>query len=266
MDDAKATIKQTTIYSRDGNMKPTDHSTYSNLMDEAKSTIKQTTLYSRDGNINPNDHTSYSTLQDDARNTIKQTTLYSREGNMDPNGFTSYSNLQDKARPTIKHSTLFHVPEKSLSRPGTRVDKQIIMDKARPTIKQTTLLEGHIPALASVEPKARVYDDALNMYHDDCKETSLQSRPNPGGQQQFRAEYDSDADTRNRLFVNSAREPSISRPLDYQTPNPEISFSTRHRDSSVIDNYHITDNFTNTLKDNPLVNDLRHQKNTNYTL
>ena len=266
MDDAKATIKQTTLYSRDGNMKPNDHTSYSNLMDDAKATIKQTTLYSRDGNINPNDHTSYSTLQDDARNTIKQTTLYSREGNMDPNGFTSYSNLQDEARPTIKHSTLFHVPEKSLSRPGARVDKQIIMDKARNTIKQTTLLEGHVPALASVEPKARVYDDALNMYHDDCKETSLQSRPNPGGQHQFRAEYDNDSDTRNRLFVNSAREPSISRPLDYQTPNPEISFSTRYRDSSVINNYHITDDFTNTLKDNPLVNDLRHQKNTNYTL
>ena len=296
-DNAKQTIKQTTLYSHNGNVNPQDHQSYSTLQDNAKQTIKQTTLYSHNGNVNPNDHQSYSSLTDEARPTIKHSTLYTQEGNMVPNVYQTYSNLQDnakttikqttltqkefnmrgydksyardknfKAKPTIKHSTLFTTPEQNLTRTGGATDRQIIMDKARTTIKQTTLLEGHVSALGSVEKKARTFDDALNMQIDDCKEESLRTRPHQGGNQKYRTYYEKESDTRQKMFTNSAREPSITRPLDYQTPDMNLSYSTRGRDSGKEDNYHITGDFINTLKDNPFVNDLMHQKNTNYTL
>lgn len=299
-DEVKPTIKQTTLFNREGNMNTVnDYGTYSNLQDDMKTTIKQTTLFNREGNMNTvNDYGTYSNLQDEAKPTIKHSTLYSHEGNVNSAyDHATYTELTDEARttikettlsdekfrmrgydksyardknfvanPTIKHSTLFATPEQNLSNPGHSVDRQIIMDKARPTIKQTTLLEGHVNPLGNVEKKARVFDDALNMQIDDCKEMSLKTRPHQGGDQKYRKYYNDDADTRQRLFINSAREPNFTRPLDYQTPDPNISRHTRIRDSSVIDNYHITDNFTNTLEDNPLVNDLRHQKNINFTL
>ncbi|ADO67218.1 hypothetical protein crov185 [Cafeteria roenbergensis virus] len=298
-DEAKATIKQTTLHSREGYTNPLSHSTYSNLQDEAKATIKQTTLHSREGNTQSvYDHATYSNLQDKARPTIKHSTLYSQEGNVKSAiNNSTYTELTDKAKqtikettltskefhlrgndksyvidkhfkakPTIKHSTLFATPEINPTRPGQSVDRQVIMDKARKTIKETTLLEGHVKPLGNVDKKARVYDDALNMQIDDCKEQILKSRPNPGGDQKYRKYYTKSSDTRKKLFTNASREPNISRPLDYQTPDSHLTNQTRNKDSTVLNNYRITNNYINTLKDNPLVNDLRHQKNINYTL
>ena len=296
-DNAKQTIKQTTLYSRDGNVNPSNHQSYSTLQDNAKQTIKQTTLHSHNGYVNAQDHQTYSSLTDEARPTIKHSTLFTHEGNMGPNEHHMYSNLQDnarttikqttlsqkefnmrgqdksyardrnfKAKPTIKHSTLFTTPEQNLTRTGGSTDRQIIMDKARTTIKQTTLLEGHVNSLGSAEKKARVYDDALNMMVDDCKEQSLKTRPNKGGNQKYRTYYDKEADTRQKLFTNAVRVPNMTRSLDYQTPDANLSNSTRQRDNTVENKYHITGNFINTLKDNPFVNDLMHQKNINFTL
>ena len=267
-DEAKPTIKHSTLYSRDGNTKPVyEQSTYSNLTDEAKPTIKHSTLYSREGQLKSAlNHSTYKELTDKAKQTIKETTLTSKEFHMRGNDESYVRDKNFKAKPTIKQTTLFATPEINPTRPGQSSDRQIIMDKARPTIKETTLLEGHTNPLGNVEKKPRVFDNALNMQINDCKEESLKTRPNPGGEQKYRKYYNSESDTRKKLFNNSARVPNISRPLDYQTPDSNNTYHTRIKDSTVTDNYRITDDYINTLKDNPLVNDLRHQKNTNYTL
>ena len=214
-----------------------------------------------------NDQSTYSNLTDKAKTTIKETTLTDEEFRMRGPDGSYVRDKQFKAKPTIKHSTLFTVPEQNLTRTGGSTDRQIIMDKAKTTIKETTLLEGHVnPLGGGTEKKAKVYDDVLNMQTDDCKEQSLQTRPNPGGDQKYRNYYKSEADTRQKLFTNSARQPNLGRPIDYQTPDASLSFNTRNRDAARENSYHINKNFTNQLANNPLVNDLRHQKNTNYTL
>ena len=294
-DEARDTIKQTTLYSHEGNINPDSHKTYSNLTDEARDTIKQTTLYSHEGNVNPDSHKTYSNLTDEARKTIKQTTLYSHEGNTsNPTNHTTYSNLTDKARqtikettlssedfrihgkeqnyvlnktfkakPTVKQTTLYSTPEINLKNPQGR-DRQIIMDKARPTIKQTTHLIGYTGVAGSVDKKARVFDDALNMQHDSGREDTLVSRPNPGGDQKYRKYYKDDSDSRQKMFINSARRPNESRAPNYKSPNINKFNFTRDSNTTIINNYHINDDFINTLKNNPLVNDLQHQKNINY--
>ena len=267
-DDAKGTIKETTLYSQEGNLANQNTGSYANWTDDAKGTIKETTLYSQEGFIKNDIPAIYTGWTDQAKPTIKQSTLYSQEGHVGAINTSSYSNLTDKARKTIKQTTLYS--QEGNIGPVNTASYSSIQDKMKPTIKQTTLLQGYTGIAGDTTVhKHRTYDDILNMEHDESKEDTLESRPNPGGKQQLGARYKRDeADTRKRKFINSAREPNIARPLDYQTPDANLTEQTRNRDASdsYKKNYHVNNNFINTLATNPYVNDIRHPKNINYTL
>ena len=266
-DDVRPTIKENTMYTQKGFMGGEIPSTYTNLTDDARPTIKENTMYTQQGYLKGEIPSVYANLQDEARTTIKQTTLASEEFRFHGDNQSYAIDRKDIARPTIKHTTLYS-QEGHL---GSRIEYQearIKDDKARTTIKETTLLQGYTGGAGDTTlHKARAYDDALNMEHDGLREQVLESHPNPGGAQKIGARYNRDeADTRKRMFINSAREPNLNRPLDYQTPDKDISDATRGRDSAnnYDKNYRVNDNFINTLANNPYVNDIRHQKN--YTL
>jgi len=268
-DEAKGTIKETTMYTQEGNLGSANTGSYANWTDEAKGTIKETTMYTQEGHVkNGEYYVPYVGLTDEARPTIKHSTMYTQEGHMGAENTGSYANWTDEARNTIKQTTMYS-QEGHIGTANT-ASYSSLQDNMRTTIKQTTLLQGYTGGAGDTTThKHRTYDDALNMEHTECREETLESRPNPGGKQQVGARYNRDeADTRKRKFINSAREPNIARPLDYQTPDAKLTDQTRHRDSANNYNkgYHVNNNFINTLATNPYVNDIRHPKNINYTL
>jgi hypothetical protein len=300
-DAAKSTIRQNTSHSIVYGVRGEENSGYSELTDRAKNTIRQMTSYTTpEINIKADVSKVYSNLQDDARPTIKQTTLiskrptgnisyalsnYTRDNNdvakstirqttentqyighigAQESGYTK--DVNDKARPTIKQSTLYSSPAGRMTNTNMGNYSRDKTDTAKTTIKQTTLLQNYVGGLHGEVDAQISHEASNNMELDDRRELSNRNRA-PNGKGDMNGPYINKENVRmnnRKELYNYVSHPH--KPLDmsvtpttsrntietvYSTSKPVIETSS----------YYINPNFINTLENNPLVNDIYHQKN-----
>jgi hypothetical protein len=231
--------------------------------DIAKTTTRQQTENTQYiGNINSQDNekTYVKDYNDIAKTTTRQqteNTQYIGHLNSLINESTYSKDYNDTAKPTIRQTTL-------VATPGGRVSNisagnyTNITDDMKKTIKETTLLKDY-KGVAHGEIEQKIsHEAANNMSCDDRREISTYNRPaNVKGD-----DYGP--------YINEATV-QLNEPILYSHfPNPLKNLDYSVMPSTVIKNikpviesssYYINPNFINTLKNNPLVNDMFHQKN-----
>ena len=298
-DQAKPTIKQSTIIKKlSVNIAPTQQNVYIQNNDQAKETIKQTT---ENNNYISNTTTDvkgvYCNVTDDAKDTIKQTTInnnYISNTNHEVKG--TYKNVTDNIKKTIKETTLSSVPVKNIvsqistiyaktdeeARPTIKetilhesrtnvsdtYQSNWIMDKnneARTTIKESTLITDHNGSAQSYVKLPKSEQAEKNMTIDERREiTAKFNRPSNPKSDQIRGDINRDTvkfNERKQLF-GYVSIPSMN--LDYTiTPFAKV-YTDKKTDINDSNDYRMDPIFINTLNENPLVNDIYHQKNYNF--
>ena len=274
-DRAKPTIKQTTLYSTPGmNVGSTVSTGYSkDDEDKAKPTIRETTENNKfNGTLHGAD-TYLGWVKDDddiAKSTIRQSTTVATPGmNVGTEVPAGYSRDQnDEARPTIRQLT----DDNNYQGPLGGADNYagyIIQDEAKTTIKQTTLLTDYTGQVSGnvEQPKSTMAAD--NMTIRETREISTYNRTPGGGANLAGPQINKKTVKMNCKKDSVYYVPHPSRPLDqnimpsnaepyhkhtYVIKKPQINYG----------DYYTNNVFINTLKDNPLVNDIYHQKNVQY--
>ena len=231
--------------------------------DIAKTTTRQQTENTQYiGNINSQDNekTYVKDYNDIAKATTRQqteNTQYIGHLNSLINESTYSKDYNDTAKPTIRQTTL-------VATPGGRVSNisagnyTNITDDMKKTIKETTLLKDY-KGVAHGEIEQKIsHEAASNMSCDDRREISTYNRPANGKGDDYGP------------YINEATV-QLNEPILYSHfPNPLKNLDYSVMPSTVIKNirpviesssYYINPNFINTLKNNPLVNDMFHQKN-----
>lgn len=274
-DEAKKTIRETTSVITPGqNPVPNVSNGYTvDYDDVAKTTIKQTTEKNtyESGLYGVDNYTGYARDNKEiAKPTIKQTTLYSTPGmNV---GFVDTAagytrDEADEARRTIRQTTENTQYEGPMygtdNYAGYTRDKN---DVAKTTIRQTTLLTDYRGGANTEvnQPMSHLAQD--NMTICEKREILTYNRPANGGSNVAGPQINK------KTTRFNAKKPSV-----YYVTNPGKSLDQNitpgatkpYRDNTfknlkpqlTYGNYHTNDIFINTLKDNPLVNDIYHQKN-----
>jgi len=264
-DQAKPTIKHTTLYSYNGNANYQQGSIYAQNNDEAKPTIRETTENNNYIGITTTFvKDSYNSLTDEARQTIKETTLNTtlQGQNIIANVPNSYTTNDEEARPTIKE-TLLHEANGSLYDPNKGYYN--INDEAKITIKQTTLLTNYKGNATTNVNALRVEDAERNMTIDDKRQqTALCGRLAGAKSDQIRGDINKETVRFNdKRYTNSyVSNPGMSKNYSV-TPNCKKTI-VRKTDLNTNTFYYVDPIQTCTLKDNPLVNDIYHQKNIDF--
>ena len=266
-DIAKKTIKETVNYDQVSNIKPIIQFTTTHFTDLAKPTIKETTENNNYiGIISSDNKESYSSLQDNAKTTIREGTIFATPAkNVVSQVPESYAKNNEEARPTIKETTI------NLSHNGGMYDANKgyynINDLAKPTIKQTTLINNYHGSVVSGVNAVRVEEAERNMTIDDKREqTSIINRFANAKSDQIRGNINSETvefnDKRNLYSYVSNPTSSLNHTatcIDNMTTQ-----NNRKQDPTGNNTYRIDPIFIETLKNNPLVNDLYHQKNIDF--
>ncbi len=272
-DIAKPTIKQTTIVNNYiGHTKSnTSEGTYvRDLTDTAKTTIRQQTeqtQYIGHTKSNTNEGTYVRDLTDTAKTTIRQQTEQTQyighTKSLDNSG-TYIKDYNDIAKPTIKQTTIIQTPGGRVgnSNMGNYTD---LMDQMRTTTKETTLLEDYTGG-AHGEIEAQIsHEAANNMSMDDRREISTYSRA-PNGKGDLHGPYIDRENVRLNEPILFSYVPHPHKTLDHSVM-PTTSRDTIEKNYSMskpvieTSSYYINPYFINTLKTNPLVNDIYHPKN-----
>ena len=241
-----------------------DNTYVKDYSDIAKATIRQQledTKYVGHINSQANESTYMKDYNDIAKATIRQQledTKYIGHVNSQAVESTYSKNYNDTAKPTIKQTTL-------LPTPGGRVNNTNmgnytnITDQMKTTIKQTTFLQDYKGgAHGEIEQKIS-HEAANNMSCDDRREISTYNRAANGKGDDYGPYIDENNVRLNEPLLYS-HIPNPHKNLDYSAmPSTVINKNIRPVIES--SSYYINSNFINTLKDNPLVNDMFHQKN-----
>ena len=231
--------------------------------DIAKTTTRQQTENTQYiGNINSQDNekTYVKDYNDIAKTTTRQqteNTQYIGHLNSIANESTYSKDYNDTAKPTIRQTTL-------VATPGGRVSNisagnyTNITDDMKKTIKETTLLKDY-KGVAHGEIEQKIsHEAANNMSCDDRREISTYNRPANGKGDDY-GPYINEATVQLNEPILYSHFPNPLKNLDYSVmPSTVINKSKPVIESS---SYYINPNFINTLKNNPLVNDMFHQKN-----
>ena len=268
-DDAKITGRMFTSHNLTGISVPQEKQVYIKNNDIAKPTIKQSTLIvDLAANISNNISNYIRDDKDNAKLTKRQETEETHQIGSIKNVNNDSSYVIDNnyiAKSTIKQSTIAPTPlgREHNSEMGnyTRDDK----NTARDTIKQTTIDTKYIGGIKSEIDNKISHEATDNIELDDRRELSTYNRP-ANGRKDLHGPYI------NRENVE------LNDPLLYSyVPIPHISLDQSimpHTSKDIIEkvyirakpvietsSYYINDCFINTLADNPLVNDIYHQKN-----
>ena len=174
--------------------------------------------------------------------------------------------VQDTAKPTIKQTTLHATPVGRLTNSNMGNYTRDSTDIAKTTIKQTTLLEGYTGGVHGEIDGQISHDAANNMKIDERREISTFNRT-PNGKGDLNGPY---IDPENVKFNDKRTLYShVSHPhksLDFSvmpTVAQSIIETVYSMSKPVIEtsSYYVNPYYINTLKNNPLVNDIYHQKN-----
>jgi hypothetical protein len=269
LDDARTTIRQTTSHNDvTGVQSVLDKVGQVYFSDNAKPTIRQTTNHNIIANpVGINDNSFRANPTDNAKTTIRQTTeINNYVGHLNSESLNSgyVKDSKDIAKMTIRQTTEHNKHEGNITtmyNDGTYVELQ---DEAKPTIRQTTILQDYVGGLNYVINNNKQSREASeNMTIDNRREALTYNRaPN--------AKSDTIGPNINRETVR------LNEPILFSyVPGPRAGYDNnvtplqcRIMDSNenqkpIVDysNYYINNNFINTLKNNPLVNDIYHQKN-----
>ena len=273
-DSARITIKQTTLHTTPGiNVGGIVSNSYTKDYDDiAKSTVRQTTENNNyESNISGVETQMGYTRdeKDSTKITIKQTTLYTTPG-MNVKGVetqTGYSrDEKDIAKPTIKQTT----ENNNYQGPIYGIDNYsgYIKDEndiAKTTIRETTHLQNYTGGLQGNENQTS-HMGTDNICIDERREITTFNRTSGGGTNLAGPQIN-----KNKIKMNTKKQsvfyvtapgksldqsvmPSHTEPYNnntFENKKPQLSYG----------DYRTNNIFINTLKDNPLVNDIYHQKN-----
>jgi len=248
-------------------------SIYIRDLDEiAKPTIRQQTEETKFvGHAGDKNHESIYVrdLDEIAKPTIRQQTENNKYiGHINANNkeSTYVKDNEYTAKPTIKQTTVYSTPAGRINNSNMGNYAKDTNDEARTTIKQTTLLKDYTGGLRG-EIDGHISNQASNnMCIDERREISTYNRT-PNGKSDLNGPY---LETENVRF-NDKKEifshvSNPYRPLDHSvmpTTSKETIEKTYSMSKPVIETstYYVNPYFINTLKNNPLVNDIYHQKN-----
>ncbi len=274
-DEARPTIRQTTENTQHVghvNAQNVEASYVRDVIDEARPTIRQTTENTQHiGHINAqNIEAGYTRDKEEkARPTIRQTTentIYIGHINAQDKEGSYTRDVNDEARPTIKQTTLYSTPAGRMNNSNMGNYARDKNDKARVTIKQTTLLEDYTGGLHGEIDGQISHQAADNMEIDDRREISTYNRT-PNGKGDLNGPYIDKENVRmndRRELYNYVSHPHKSLDMSVMpTTSRDTIQNTYSISKPVIETstYYVNPYFINTLKNNPLVNDIYHQKN-----
>lgn len=296
-DELKPTIKQSTLHSYNGNANYQQGSIYTKNEDEAKPTIRQTTEVNKHmGIIGGNNKELYNSLNDEARLTIKQTTLDTtlKGQNVVANVAQPYIKNNDEAKPTIKETLLHKAPGGRIYNPNegyynindeakSTIKETLlheapagrmhnvnegyynINDDARVTIKQTTLLTNYKGNAKTNVNSIRVEEAERNMCIDDKKQqTALGARIAGAKSDKIRGNINKDTVKFNdkRPVFGYISNPGNSK--NYSITPVSRKQTSKKTDLNTNTFYYVDPIQISTLNNNPLVNDIYHQKNVDF--
>ncbi len=272
-DDAKPTIKQTTIYNNyvGGSTSNTSGTYARDKEDRAKDTIRQTTeqtYYVGGANSNLSDGTYVRDKEDKAKATIRQTTEQTQYIGGASSNYKEESYVRDEndeARPTIKQTTIHNNyvgGTKSTTEGSYAIDHD---DIARPTIKQTTIINEYVSGVRGEIDGQISHQAANNMCIDDRREKLTYNRP-ANGRKDANGPYIDRDNVRLHEPILFSYVPHPHKSLGHSvapTTSRHTIETVYSMSKPVIEtsSYYVNENFINTLKNNPLVNDIYHQKN-----
>jgi len=264
-DIAKRTIRETT---EDNNYLSNISANYKknnlSLTDNAKPTVKETTIINTFvGQATSNVNMGAAYLNDEAKPTIKQTTLHSHNGNANYEQGSIYVPNNDEARATIKE-TLLHshngnanYEQGSIYAPNN--------DEARVTIKQSTLLTNYKGGAKTNVNALRVEEAERNMCIDDKREQTAKGARTPGPKSDtIRGDINKDTLRFNdkRHTFSYVSNPGTSK--NYSITEIDKKQTSKKTDLNANTFYYVDPIQITTLHNNPLVNDIYHQKNIDF--
>jgi hypothetical protein len=273
-DQAKPTIKQTTLLSSRPNGNPSlALANYArDINDQAKITTRQqteNTQYIGSVGSNAIEATYARDVKEEAKPTIRQQTENTQYiGSVNSNAIeaTYVRDISDEAKPTIKQTTLFATPGGRMGDVNQGNYARDINDKAKTTIKQTTMLRDYIGGLKG-EVDAHISHIASdNMTIDERREITTYNRAT-NGKKDLNGPYIDEDNVRfndKRTLYSYVSHPhknldhTVMPTTTRQTIETVYSMSKPVVETS---SYYVNPYFINTLKNNPLVNDIYHQKN-----
>ena len=140
-----------------------------------------------------------------------------------------------------------------------------LMDTMRATTKETTMLEDYTGGLHGEVEAPTSHEASNNMCIDERREISTYNRA-PNGKGDLNGPYIDKDNVRLNEPILFSYVPHPHKSLDHSVM-PTTSRDTIEKIYSMskpvieTSSYYINPYFINTLKDNPLVNDIYHQKN-----
>ena len=296
-DIAKTTIRQTTNNNIISNVSAPFRTTNNQPTDEARTTIREST---ENNNIVTNIVGPYRTpvnsLSDKAKETTKQTTV---ENNIISNMSTSYQSIinpyGDIAKTTVKESTLYNIPEQNIKSIVSNIYSKNDNDIAKTTINETTI--SAVPLGRAIDlnfgsyhidrndvTKTTTKESTMTMDHtggttsyvknaaieninvdlNDCRQTLAMSGRTPGAKSdQIRGDINKDTIKYNDRKMIYGYVSAPGQALNHSIICDRISKVSNHKTNLNNNFYNIDPIFISTLNNNPLVNDLMHQKNYN---
>jgi hypothetical protein len=271
-DTAKITIKQSTLFNTpEINLKSLNNDSYAPLQDNAKPTIKQSTLISNrpTGNASQNSGNYIIDKENNAKTTIRQTTEQTQYIGHTSSQIAETGYVMDKeynAKPTIKQTTLQSTPGGRITNSNMGNYTKDNEDKAKTTIKQTTLLQDYTGGLHGEVDGQISHNAANNMEIDDRRQELTYNRPANAKGDVYGPYIDKE-----NVRMNDRREifgyvSHPHKPLDMSvmpTTSKDTIENVYLMSKPIIETsaYYVNPYFINTLKNNPLVNDIYHQKN-----
>ena len=272
-DQARNTIRQNTSHNLTLGAQPENAGPGAQYADEARKTIREGTshnliLGAQGENTGPN-----AEFSDKAKPTIRQTTLYQTPGmNVASTVVATYAkDVQDVARNTIRQTTENNQYEGPLygvdNYAGYARDAK---DKARTTVKETTLLTDYKGGLSWVVDRPSSHIAADNMTIRDTREISTYNRTAAGGKNKGGPQINRDTVKTNCRKESVYYVSHPSRPLDQSVmPSSTDAYKNKCLENKkpqlTYGNYYTNNVYINTLNDNPYVNDLKHQKNYEFS-
>ena len=272
-DSAKPTIRQQTEniqYIGHANANNIESTYVRDLETKARTTIKEQTEKTQHiGHANANniESTYVRDLETKAKTTIREQTEETNYTGViksnDQEG-TYIKNYNDIAKPTIKQTTIAQTPAGRVAN-SNMGNYASLTDNMKTTIKETTLTEDYTGVLHGEVEKPISHDATNNVCLDDRREISTYNRA-PNGKSDANGPIIDRDNVRLNEPILYSYVPNPHKSLDHSVM-PTVSRNTIEKIYSmskpVIESssYYINPYFINTLKNNPLVNDIYHQKN-----